>query len=1272
MPAPGPVTGEAVDGDTVRLATGPSVRLFGIDAPELKQPGYRRDGSPIPLGTQARDALATMIGSLPMTLGSQKGQSYGRPVSPISVADTDIGNAMVRDGNALAAPNYLAADPTRRFDYLQSERLARLNRLGMHNAYTPDPAEFRANPDYVPDRQTVARFWDEPTPMAGMRPQAEKQYLDLLLGTGTTAQIVDFVRSQGGFNVDPAEVQAFIEKRDAANAKGQPLNVNGVAYRALPTPLTDVGDGALGAGARSVGTGLLANGLDELGAVADTFGATPGRESIWNSDRRLADIWANNQRQNASILGFDEFAHPKLTTGGQIAGAITSSFAIPYGAGATTVPALARAGAVFGGLEGFLGEDGGILDRTRGAAIGTIAGGALNAAGGKALQFALPALGNAGRRISGRAAPEVEPSALRGTEVPDGFVMDQPQANANMDAVGLPLPSGSRALDVIDVNAGRATRMMDSPTDAMLRAGAARVDPGDVLPRPVDAALPSGADDSAVAIPATADSDWNEAVSATVGNIRVDKLESPQDIERALRVADDVAGGFDAARRGQISFAETQALAQDLGMTADDLLARRKGQAFSAEEAYAARSILAKSGNELVNMAKRIRALSDDPGSEALAAFRKALVRHAAIQEQVSGMTAEAGRALSAFRMAADSRDIPGRVLEGLATAGGGTGRLQDAAERIVDLAEDPANLNRFVDKVSKPTFADRVQEVWYNYLLSGPQTHMVNILSNTMTALGQIPEHAVAAGVGAARRALGSQETDRVLFSELGARSIGLLQGTKEGLREFARAFRTGEASDFVTKMEAQTQKAVPGIMGDVLRVPTRLLTGEDELFKAMARRMELTGLAVRQAAQEGRTGQEARERVAELIANPPDDMMEKVLDYGRYLTFQRPLGDGLAGTLSRYSQNHPAIKAVLPFIRTPTNLIKFTAERSPLAPMVKEWRKDFAAGGSRRDLAVAKVMVGSGVGALIAELAAQGVITGSAPSDDNQRGLMLASGWQPYSIRIGDTYYSYRRLDPFAMTFGTAADLATMGDGMTESQREKGAALWTASVVANLASRTWLSGVTDALEALQDPERYSGNFIKRLIGSATVPTGVAQLARTIDPTMRETPDIASYMSSRLPGESDNLLPKRDVWGQPIVSQGGIGPDILSPIWTSTDRNDAITDEALRVGATVSKPQKGDMTPEEYDRLQEVAGATARGWIGKLIASPEYQALGTEAQADEIGDLMAKARKAAKASLRSGEPIPDAMPKKPMRGRKAKLPDGYVMDAPPAGFVLD
>lgn len=761
--------------------------------------------------------------------------------------------------------------------------------------------------------------------------------------------------------------------------------------------------------------------------------------------------------------------------------------------------------------------------------------------------------------------------------------------------------------------------------------------------------------------PASAYEDWDAAALSKVGNVRVDKLDTPQDISRALSAANRIAGGFDNARRGKITQAETAALASDLGMTADQLLTRRKGTAFNAEQALAARRILAKSGNELVNLARRVQQAGDDPGSEMLAAFRKALVRHTAIQEQVSGGTAEAGRALAQFRMVAGSKEIPGRVLDGLVSAGGGPTRLKEAAEAIIDLERDPANLNRFIEKASKPRFKDKLVEVWYNFLLSGPQTHAVNILSNTMTSLGQIPEHMVAAGIGRARRALNPKAVDRVTSSEVGARAIGLMQGTKEGLREIADRFRKQdgdpsgawngvkrwgnavadvEPSDFVSKIEGQSQKAVSGVKGKWLRVPSSALTIEDEFFKGIARRMELTGLAVRSAERAGLKGDEAKAHIAGLIANPPDAMLQQVMDYGRYLTFQRPLGP-VGSKLSAITNDMPIFKAVLPFIRTPINLFKFTAERSPVAFMLKEWRKDFLAGGAQRDLAVARAMVGTGVGAVVAELAAQGKITGSTPGDDNRARLLRAQGWQPYSIKIGDQYYSYRRLDPFAMTFGTAADIATLGDNMTDKQREEGVGLVFASVVSNIASKTWLSGLTDALEAISDPERYGDAFIERLAGSVTVPTGVAQVARTIDPTMRETPDVGSAIQARIPGMSAGLYPKRDVWGEPIVGEGGVGPDIVSPIWTSTAKDDPISQEALRVGATVSMPRKGDMTPDQFDRLQATAGPLARDWLSTLIESPDYQAMGSDDRAGEIEKTIAAARKAAKANVLGGDPLP-------------------------------
>jgi len=553
--------------------------------------------------------------------------------------------------------------------------------------------------------------------------------------------------------------------------------------------------------------------------------------------------------------------------------------------------------------------------------------------------------------------------------------------------------------------------------------------------------------------PVQAYEEWPAGGPDFAGNINLGKLETPQDIKRAL-VQTNNRVGFDAATRGRVTQAETQRLANELGMTADDLLTRRKGQALNAEEALAARQILAKSGNELVNLARRVQRL-DNPGDELLAEFQQAWVRHVAIQEQVAGFTAEAGRTLAQFKMLANSRNVPGSVLAAKIQGGGGTKRLVEAAEAIVDASDiDPAKVNELSRDALKPKFRDKLVELWYNSLLSGPQTHVVNMVSNSLTALGQFPEYATAATIGQVRRVIPKATQDRILFSELGARAVGLRSGVMEGMREFARALKTGEPSDHVTKVESASQKAISGAKGEIIRIPSRLLTAEDELFKAMARRMELHGQAIRKANSEGLKGDAARKRATELAANPTEDMMERALDYGRYLTFQRPLGD-IAAPIARMTEAAPILKLVLPFVRTPTNLLKFTVERSPFAPLLKEWRKDFAAGGARRDLAVARAMVGSAAGMAIAELAQQGHITGSAPSDKGKAAMMRANGWQPYSIKWGDKYYSYLRMDPFASTMGVAADLATKMDGMTEKQRDEAALMLSASIMKTYRTR-------------------------------------------------------------------------------------------------------------------------------------------------------------------------------------------------------------------------
>ncbi|KQS04529.1 hypothetical protein ASG11_09930 [Sphingomonas sp. Leaf357] len=811
-----------------------------------------------------------------------------------------------------------------------------------------------------------------------------------------------------------------------------------------------------------------------------------------------------------------------------------------------------------------------------------------------------------------------------------------------------------RSEDLPEVDAFESQRALRHSVEGARERGAPLVEDRG---QPVDLA-----DLDRNAPPVTAYEEWGENAPRMAGNLRLDKLDSPQSIKRALTDTHARVGGFDAATRGRITHAETERLAGELGMTADDLLKRRKGQSLNAEEALASRQILAQSSTDLVNMARRMAAM-DNPGDELEANFRQAWVRHVAIQEQVAGMTAEAGRALSAFRMTADSRALGSRVLPSLGDIAGGTARLKDVANKIVDLEKSgvgPGGINQFSAKALQPRFRDMAVELYYNMLLSGPRTHAVNVLSNTITALGQLPEHGLAAGIGGianvARRAIGKADAEAVLFGEIGSRAAGMIQGAREGMREAARTFASGAPRDAVTKMEQQSQEAIGGMAGKIIRTPTRALAAEDEFFKAVARRSELAGLVMRTAKSEGLKGDALRKRAAELVANPTGDLLTKSFDYARYVTFQQPLGP-VGQKITGVTESMPILKLIVPFVRTPTNILKYAIERSPGAVVLKEWRRDIAAGGPKRDLALARVTMGTGIAATIYQMAAAGQITGGGPADESALRLLKADGWQPYSFKIGDKYYSYQRLDPYSTVIGTAADLVDQERYMTDKQRENASFEVGAAILKNLSNKTWLSGMSSALEALNDPDRSAESFFSRTAGSIVVPTLAAQVAQVSDPVLRQASGPADRIRSRIPGLSDSLRPRRDVFGRPVEAGGGLGPDIVSPIWTSQAKNDPVVAALLDSGAKMSPPGKAKMTDEDYDRFQERAGAEVHRKLAELVRTPEWKRLPQEDRADEVSNVVKKARKLVKVSM-----FGQAMRAVPRRSA--------AMPPPPPGFT--
>ncbi len=360
------------------------------------------------------------------------------------------------------------------------------------------------------------------------------------------------------------------------------------------------------------------------------------------------------------------------------------------------------------------------------------------------------------------------------------------------------------------------------------------------------------------------------------------------------------------------------------------------------------------------------------------------------------------------------------------------------------------------------------------------------------------------------------------------------------------------------------------------------------------------------------------------------------------------------MAAGLSRGVQRRPEFKLLIPFVRTPVNLLKFAAERSPLAPLMKSWQADVRAGGARRDLALSRMMVGTGFGAAMYEMAANGDITGGGPANDNARRLLLANGWQPYSLKVGDKYYSYARLDPFSTTIGTVADMVDLSSHMNEKEQEQSLSLVAASILSNLSNKTWLSGISSALEAVSDPDRYLDGFLARTVGAVAVPSIVNQAVRVTDPLMREARTPIDRIRSRVPGLSNDLFPRRDVFGQPIKQQEAIGPNIVSPLWMGTGRNDPTIGALLASGVNVSKPQRTytaggkrvEWTPGQYDELQALVGKAAKPDLDSLVASPVWEWMDEEARQDEVSEVMKNARTSAKGQILqalSGNPAASA-----------------------------
>jgi endonuclease YncB( thermonuclease family) len=127
-----------IDGDTIVIGE-VHVRLFGIDAPESDQTCNDAHGAVYRCGLLATSVLEEEIGNQVVTCFPVDTDKYGRTIATCSVNGRDLGDDMVRRGQAVAYLRY-----SRKYEDAELE--ARLAKRGIFSGSFMEPEAWRHRP----------------------------------------------------------------------------------------------------------------------------------------------------------------------------------------------------------------------------------------------------------------------------------------------------------------------------------------------------------------------------------------------------------------------------------------------------------------------------------------------------------------------------------------------------------------------------------------------------------------------------------------------------------------------------------------------------------------------------------------------------------------------------------------------------------------------------------------------------------------------------------------------------------------------------------------------------------------------------------------------------------------------------------------------------------------------------------------------------------------------------------------------------------------------
>ena len=569
------------------------------------------------------------------------------------------------------------------------------------------------------------------------------------------------------------------------------------------------------------------------------------------------------------------------------------------------------------------------------------------------------------------------------------------------------------------------------------------------------------------------------------------------------------------------------------------------------------------------------------------------------------------------------------------------------------------------------PTAAEKWNYWRYTSMLTNPVTHVRNTVGNTVqdglrrvkNAVGVVMERVAVKDKAQRTKAfLTNSESDKALkdyarelyeqdrnaamgagkYSETGA--SGVAREIQNARKMFGEKFAIGKA----------VQK-----IGDV---NTAALEAEDLIFNrgayvdSLAQALKAKGITYEMAV-DGKHDAAVEAARAYAVSEAAKATYR---DSNAFSDFVSNLGK------TGYKPADALVDALLPFRRTPANiLVRGTVDYSPLA-LVKAFAQ-VKSGADVSDVVdtLSSGLTGTGVLALGAYLAAEGLLHIKAGGDDREEDFLKASGYQDFALRLGDTSYTLDWLVPAAMPLFA-------GVALWNGWEENGGGFDDfLSAMGGISDVILETSMLQSINSMIENMSYADNKAWFILSSAltsylsqAVPTIGGKIASAMDDTARKAytqggksdaeTDASYFVQSilrKVPGGREQLQPSIDLWGREI-SNGGAAERFfeafVSPGFFSAADTGAVTKELQRLAATQGStvyPVKASrsftvngktkyLTAEEYTEFAKDLGQTRYGILDKLLSDKRYKALSDADKAEVIADVYEFANAKAKSDI--------------------------------------